>query len=560
MASWTEQTRWKWLRPAGTLTLHMANDGLFDVILLGYRNDIAQARTLEFLDQLPLAFGPAQIGRGAGLPQRLFTALDLELAQRLHAALAACGAQVMLVEAGAAEAQLAATPAPAEVPTPRTSALRPFTLLLVAALGAAVYLWRGAAEPTLRPRPLPPRAAVPGEPLTVGGTQPARPEPVQPSSDVDALAAARDFPDAVERLQNALRQAPDDAVLTRNLQTVLLNWGIANLAADRLDDAAGRLQAAAQLGERADVLRALGITQLRAGDYAAAATALERALQLGPNDPNALLALAEVYLKQDKRPQALDLLQRAKEVGVRNPEVDKKVQQLGREVDAEWDFVQTESAHFRVSFADTEDSHAVRPVLAALEEAYFTVGSKFEDYPDDRTPVVLYTQQDFHNITQTPGWAGAAFDGRIKLPVRGLQADDAQLLRVVRHEYAHSLITQLSNGRAPVWLNEGLAVWAEESEEGEREAWAEQKIARQELFTLAQLSNSFVQLPVVRAEVAYAQSYLAVRALIDEYGARKIPVLLGNLGRSRTMSDAFTTTYPGDLADFEERWMRRLTG
>ena len=535
----------------------MADGSLFDVVLLGYRNDIARARTLEFLDRLPLALGPAPLDRPTGLPQRLFTAVAHEHAQRLREALEGCGAQVMLVEAGPVEARPLTTVVLAEAPGLRPRSLLTFVLLV--ALGVVAYLWR-AGEPLPRRPPLPPRAAVPAAPLPVGDAQSEQGEAAQLNADAAALAASRDFPDAVARLQSALRLAPGDPTLTRNLQTVLLNWGIANLAVERLDDAAERLEAAAQLGERAEVLRALGITHLRDGDYPAAATALERALQLAPNDPNALLALAEVYLKQDQRAQALDLLHRAKEAGVRSPELDQKVAQLGREVDAEWDFVQTESAHFRVSFADSEDGRAVRLVLAALEEAYFTDGGKFEFYPADRTPVVLYTQQDFHNITQTPGWAGAAYDGRIKLPVRGLQADDAQLTRVVRHEYAHSLIAQLSNGRAPVWLNEGLAVWAEEAEEGEREAWAEQKIAGQELFTLGQLTNSFVQLPVGRAEVAYAQSYLAVRALIDQYGARKIPALLGNLAKNRSVSEAFAATYPGDLASFEERFLRQLTG
>ncbi len=479
------------------------DDGrVFDLILLGYRNDIARARTLEYLDQLPLALGPAQVDRGAELPQRLFTALDREGAQRLRAALEACGAQVALAQVSVADEGPTAVVPLAEPPAARAHAPRPFTILLVVALGAAAYLWR-AGEPMLRQPPLLPRAA----PLTAHSSNPGQPE------------AAPDYPEAVQPLQ-----------------------------------------AAPEVNERADVLRTRGIAQLREGDYPAAATALERALQLAPKDPNALLALAEVYLKQDKRPQALDLLHRAKEAGVRSPELDKRMQQLSREVDAEWDFLQTESAHFRVSFADTQDGRAVRLVLATLEDAYFTVGSKFEDYPDDRTPVVLYTQQDFHNITQTPGWAGAAFDGRIKLPVRGLQADDTQLPRVVRHEYAHSLITQLSNGRAPVWLNEGLAVWAEETDEGEREAWAQQKIAGQELFTLEQMSTTFVHLQTTRAEVAYAQSYLAVRALIDIYGARKIPALLGSLAHSRNMGEAFAATYPGDLASFEERWLRQLTG
>ncbi len=530
----------------------------FDIVLLGYRNDVARARTLEFLQRSSLVPGAPRADRVAGLPQRLFTALDHEHAQRVHAALEACGAQVMLVEVSATEPPNAASRSTgASVTRSRAGSLS--TWLLIAAITGAAYLMRNG-PPVLRRPPLPPRALAPVESAPVGDTRSDESEVMPPSAEAAALASSRDFPDAVERLQNALRLAPDDPALTSNLQTVLLNWGIANLAADRLDAAAERLHAAAQLGERADVLRALGITQLREGEYPAAATALERSLQLAPKDANALLALADVYLKQDQRPQALDLLQRAKEAGVRSPELDKKIEQVSREVDAEWDFVQTQSAHFRVSFADSEDDRAVHVVLAALEEAYYADGGKFELYPADRTPVVLYTQQDFHNITQTPGWAGAAFDGRIKLPVRGLQADDTQLTRVVRHEYAHSLIMQLSKGRAPVWLNEGLAVWAEETEDGERQAWAEQKIAGQELFTLEQLSNSFIQLPVERAEVAYAQGYLAVRALIDDYGARKLPVLLSNLAHSRNMQEAFAATYPGDLARFEERWLRRLTG
>ena len=101
-------------------------------------------------------------------------------------------------------------------------------------------------------------------------------------------------------------------------------------------------------------------------------------------------------------------------------------------------------------------------MLDALEDAYDAVGRKFDYYPEARTPVVLYSQQDFHTVTQTPDWAGAAFDGRIKLPVRGLSTDDPGFQRVVRHEYAHSLVAQLAGPRCPVWLNEGLAVWAEE--------------------------------------------------------------------------------------------------
>ena len=122
------------------------------------------------------------------------------------------------------------------------------------------------------------------------------------------------------------------------------------------------------------------------------------------------------------------------------------------------------------------------------------------------------------------GYAAAGRDVNYIAMVNEGEATD----RVIFHEYTHMVVAN-AVARVPVWLNEGLAVWAEETEEGERQSWAEQTIAGQELFTLEQLSNSFIQLPIERAEVAYAQGYLAVRALIDEYGTRKIPALLGNL-------------------------------
>ena len=374
------------------------------------------------------------------------------------------------------------------------------------------------------------------------------------------LADTQEFRDAIATLERARRLDPHNAVLTRNLQTVWFNWGVAALSAGQPADAEHHLRTAADLGERADVWRVLGVAQLRQADYGGAASTLERALRLEPHDTQSMLALAEAYVRQDKRPEALDLLHRAKEAGAGGDEVDQRLARLSREVDTEWDFVQRESPHFRVSFADSEDRGAVRLVLAAFEAAYASVGARLNFYPGDRTAIVLYTQRDFHDVTQTPDWAGAAFDGRIKVPVRGLQANDADLERVARHEYAHSVIARMSQDRCPVWLNEGLAVWAEEAVDGDRRAWAGSTIAGASLFSLDQLSGSFVPLSPARAQVAYAQSYLAVRSLVDDFGARRIPALLEALADGRGLVDAYAAVYPGDLAGFEARLRARLGG
>ena len=49
-----------------------------------------------------------------------------------------------------------------------------------------------------------------------------------------------------------------------------------------------------------------------------------------------------------------------------------------------------------------------------------------------------------------------AYDGTIKIPV-SLNCSYETLRKTIRHEYTHHLVFNLSEGKAPIWLNEGLA-------------------------------------------------------------------------------------------------------
>jgi Flp pilus assembly protein TadD len=538
----------------------MADGSVSDLLIFGFRNDLARERALDFLNGLPPQTGPAAVDRHTSGPQRLFAALDADRAHWLRTQLEELGAQVILLDVNASVPDAITVQAGAEPPGPARSGLRLCTLFLVLILAGAALLWC-ISLPLAKARlpSLPVHSEVHVEERLFSAPSDNGHVIVDAEAAATRLARAREYAAAVERLQEALRRQPDTPALTQDLQTVLFNWGVTDLAGNDLEQAAAHLQQAAELGERAEVLAALGITYVREGDYDGATPPLEAALRLNPTDPNALLALSQVDLARNKRAAALDLLERAKDAGARGPELDTLVGQLSREVDAEWDFVQEDSRHFRISFADNGDRSAVGQVLDALEDAYYLVGRKLGSFPDEPTAVVLYTQQDFHAVTQTPDWAGAAYDGRIKLPVRGLSENDPALARIVRHEYAHSLVARLSKGHCPVWLNEGLAVWAEEEHDGDHEGWATDTIAGRELFSLDQLSASFAGLSKDRVEVAYAESYLAVRMLVDRYGARKLAELLEACG-THNLNEAFAAVYPGDLSDFQQRFLQQLTG
>lgn len=369
------------------------------------------------------------------------------------------------------------------------------------------------------------------------------------------LARAGRYADAAAKLRAALLESPGNELAARNLRNVLTAWGFEELERGQPRAAADRFVEALGYGRTPQLLTGLGLANVRLRQYGDAVAVLEESLARGSSDGPTYLALGEAYEATDERVRALEMFQRAREAGVRSAALEDRIGKLGREVDAEWDYGEETSRHFRVRFDSGEDPHAAREVLRSLEAAYDVVGRRFGYYPERATPVVLYPDQDFHRVTQAPDWAAGVFDGRLKFPVRGLTAGP-DLDRAVRHEYAHALISQLAGSGVPAWLNEGLAMWVEEEVPGERRAWAEEVAGQAEWLPLADLARPFALLPQDAATLAYAQSYLVVTHLVERYDERRIPRLLEALRGGRSIEAAFYDVYPIRFERFEEEAAR----
>ena len=141
--------------------------------------------------------------------------------------------------------------------------------------------------------------------------------------------------------------------------------------------------------------------------------------------------------------------------------------------------------------------------------------------------MILYTDQAFADITRAPSWAGALNDGRIRMPVQGLTSVTPELARVLKHELTHSFIGQKSHGRAPTWLQEGIAQWMEGRRSGEcrRRRWWTPP-AKDGVPTLANLEGSWMALSGNAAAFAYAWSLAVVESIIQAGGVGDIGRLL----------------------------------
>jgi hypothetical protein len=183
------------------------------------------------------------------------------------------------------------------------------------------------------------------------------------------------------------------------------------------------------------------------------------------------------------------------------------------------------------------------------------VGTALFTYPPDVLTVVLYTQEQFRDITRSPGWAAGLFDGKIRVPVRGALDNLQEFERVLTHEFTHALVRGLAPRDAPTWLNEGLAGVFERGDLG----WAEETVRdAKALIPLERLHGSFSGLSGADAKLAYAESALAARYLLDQAGAPPVVALLRDLGSGVEFSEAFSQRILMPYADFQATWARSL--
>ena len=199
-------------------------------------------------------------------------------------------------------------------------------------------------------------------------------------------------------------------------------------------------------------------------------------------------------------------------------------------------FFQAHASRFTVHFEGGEDDELANRALDVLNVAYERIGASLVHYPVTPITVILYTQQQFQDVTRAPAWAAGAFDGRIRIPIRGALAQPDELARVLSHELAHAMVHTIAPTRVPVWLNEGLAVMFEPN----GAAWADAELARlPERLPFPRLAGSFRGLAGDEARVAYAQSALLARRLLDEAGGPTVVTILRDLSSGQSFRDAY---------------------
>jgi tetratricopeptide (TPR) repeat protein len=302
----------------------------------------------------------------------------------------------------------------------------------------------------------------------------------------------------------------------------------------------------------------LGMAYFHLKDDRLAERELLRVIDLNPKEAAAYQVLGEISYRRDDFESALSYWEKALQMNPSNAALKTRLERVRREHTTEKDFNRDVTSHFQVKYEGREKIEAGRIILRVLEDAYGEIGRALSFYPSQEIQVILYTGKQFQEVTDAPGWSGGLYDGKIRIPVGGIEQETPGLRRLLYHEYTHAVVRAITP-RVPTWLNEGLAQHFEGREitAGQREALKELARAAK-LPSLSNLEGSFMGLGSGQAGAAYLVSLSAVRAMIDRYGMYRVKMVLDELAAGADMGKALSAGIMNSYAEFESEWKGSL--
>jgi tetratricopeptide (TPR) repeat protein len=303
--------------------------------------------------------------------------------------------------------------------------------------------------------------------------------------------------------------------------------------------------------ENATILIYYAALLVRTGNPSQAVPYAHRATRAAPDSPDAFTILGYAQLACDRTKEAIASWKHSLEL-----RPDSAVQQFlakaQREDSVETDFAQRESSHFVLHYEGKQTSDMFRgQILSALESDYDDLVRDLGTPPRDNILVTVYTEQAFFDVTRAPSWTGAINDGKLRIPVSGLTSVTPELAHVLKHELAHSFINQLSAGRCPAWLHEGIAQLLEPKTVEANGRQLAQLFQSQHNLPLNVLEGSFMRFSGVEAYAAYAESLAAASYIKDTYGMGDIQRLLQLLSQGSSTEAALRATIHADYGQLE---------
>lgn len=298
--------------------------------------------------------------------------------------------------------------------------------------------------------------------------------------------------------------------------------------------------------ERLDARIGYALAEIARGRDPVAVAAVLDGLVLHPGDPSLLEILGDLRDREERVDDALRAWREAAERAP-DPRLTGKIAKAERELAAGRDYAFAATAHFTVRHEGDLDRQFAGEILDFLEDRWSGLTSAFRHAPSQPVTVILYPERAFRDVTQAPDDVGGLYDGKVRVPLGGVERLDPALERVLSHELTHAIVHSKTRGKAPRWLHEGLAQWAEP-----------RPLTRAQMADVRERVRAGDPADWHLRAFSYPAALSFVRWIESERGFSAVVSLLDRLAEGGSEDEAFSAVFGQRYADLSRRWVESL--
>lgn len=372
-----------------------------------------------------------------------------------------------------------------------------------------------------------------------------------------------EFIQAIDYFLRALQIIPDDNTLKKNLAITYNNYAIALNNENKTEDAKEYLYKAIELEKDnlgfkenlANIISNLAIKYYNDGNYDLAIQELKESLASLPKHISSLMLLGQIYYQTQDLKKAQEIWNKAYTYDPHNIELKQMLARLRSEEKVETQLKQLDAYYFDIRFDKEAIDTEIYDIRYYLHDAYREIGRDFNYYPLHKIPVILYAQEDFHRLRQTPDWVAGIYDGKIRLPIKNGNFSAEEFKHLLRHEYTHAVVFELSNGKCPIWFNEGLAKYEESKQVKPDTALLEKAIKGNTIIPINKLDLNFsLQTEPEKLNLAYLEAYSFIEFILNRWNFYIIKGILEHLKNGESLEKAFYEETDRSMDKLEKDW------
>ncbi len=270
-------------------------------------------------------------------------------------------------------------------------------------------------------------------------------------------------------------------------------------------------------------------------------TLFDQVLAMDPENPRALLAKGLLLMREGEEEESRVLLERGFEGDPFNLRAYNQLLLLDK-MDT---FAVYRTRNFEIRLEADKDSSLVPLLEESLERIYEELVESHGRAPDVPTVIELMPSHDWFSarVTGLP-WIGGipavCFGDVIAMDSPRYLGGTLNWEDVLRHEFGHVLALSMTNKKVPFWFTEGLSVFLEHFPRDEN--WDANLVGHyldRSLVPLDSLTIAFTR-PRNHSQrlLAYHESSLIIRDLVERKGWDTIPALLLAFGAGKSLDSA----------------------